>query len=258
MVYKYLRVLLQERDILAFQRMLQYFLQTELSQEPDFATYFKENYANCCELWAYCFRKHCGLNTNMHIERMHRTLKHIYFKGQKVKRLDKAIHEILKFVRNKLFSRIIALNKGKVCTKLKELRKRHNLSQTMDMKTIIKNGSVWEIPSSTVNNYEIYTIEEIQSSCFCKIICTECDACLHKYICTCMDSCIKWNMCKHIHLLCRYLKRNNQAEQVSQMQPCLTGNIPKYPFMFHYLNKMLKCLNENDHSLNIFFCYSII
>lgn len=45
MVYKYLRVLLQERDILAFQRMLQYFLQTELSQEPDFATYFKENYA---------------------------------------------------------------------------------------------------------------------------------------------------------------------------------------------------------------------
>lgn len=44
----------------------------------EFANYFIGNYANCFLFWAYCRRIHSGINTSMHNERMHRTLKHIY------------------------------------------------------------------------------------------------------------------------------------------------------------------------------------
>jgi len=53
----------------------------------EFANYFIGNYANCVLSWAYCYRIHSGINTNMHIERMHRTLQHIYLQGKKLKDL---------------------------------------------------------------------------------------------------------------------------------------------------------------------------
>ncbi|KFM70403.1 hypothetical protein X975_24702, partial [Stegodyphus mimosarum] len=44
----------------------------------------------------------------------------------------------------------------------------------------------------------------------------ECKSCIHNYICTCIDSSIKWNMCKHIHLICRVKSMNteNNSEEV--------------------------------------------
>ena len=42
-----------------------------------------------------------------------------------VKRLDKAIGAIMRFVKDKLFERLIVLHKGKLCTKLGTLRNRH-------------------------------------------------------------------------------------------------------------------------------------
>jgi hypothetical protein len=62
-----------------------------------------------------------------------------HFNGRKVKRLDKAITEILKFVRDKLFDRLITTNKGKLCSKLKELRVRHRTSEKLDINQITKN-----------------------------------------------------------------------------------------------------------------------
>ena len=75
--------------------------------------------------WAYCHRLQGGLNTNMHIERMHHTIKYVYLHGKNVKRLDKAIIALMSFVRDKLFDRLIVLSKGKLTTKLKDIRKRH-------------------------------------------------------------------------------------------------------------------------------------
>lgn len=125
--------MLQETDSRVFLSMMKYFV-SSMTCDPDtasFAEYFKNNYVNNTESWAYCYRLHSGLNTNMHIERMHRTIKYIYFSGQKVKRLDKAIHEIQKFVRDRLFNRLIVLNKGKLSSKLKDLRVRHKASEKL-------------------------------------------------------------------------------------------------------------------------------
>lgn len=122
-----LRALLHERDVV-FDKSVSSFL--TYCNDPDvleFGKYFQQYYVCKKEQWAYCYRLYSGLNTNMHIERIHRTIKHLYLNGKHVKRLDKVINAIMKFVRDKLFERIIKYYKGKVCTctKLANLRNRH-------------------------------------------------------------------------------------------------------------------------------------
>jgi len=80
-IYKVLRTLLQELDTDAFGKT------SSENETIEFTNYFKGNYANCVSSWIYCYRIHSGINTNMHIERMHRTLKHIYLQGKKLKGL---------------------------------------------------------------------------------------------------------------------------------------------------------------------------
>lgn len=133
-------MLLQERDKATFHNLMQNFL-SFCKEDPeclDFGAYFQQHYENNAERWAYCFRMYSGLNTNMHIERMHRTIKHLYLHGKHVKRLDKAISAILKFVRDKIFERLIIVHKGKVCTKLSDLRQRHKTSEMLDIGKVVK------------------------------------------------------------------------------------------------------------------------
>ncbi|XP_035215395.1 uncharacterized protein LOC118188975 [Stegodyphus dumicola] len=127
-VYKILRTLLEETDPAAFTKMLAEAME-KFHNDPDttdFAAYFSSQYIKNANLWAYCYRLHCGLNTNMHIERMHRTLKYVYLHGKNVKRLDKSIHAIMKFVRDRLFDRLLVMHKGKLTTKLQKLEKDAN------------------------------------------------------------------------------------------------------------------------------------
>lgn len=108
------------------------------SDTLDFGLYFQEHYSKNIQEWAYCYRLHCGIDTNMHVERMHRTLKYIYLNGKIVKRLDKSIHVLMKFVRDQLFERIIVINKGKISTKIKNLRARHKASFNLDEKLVLQ------------------------------------------------------------------------------------------------------------------------
>lgn len=68
----YICTLLQETDEAAFLPMLDTFLKNLLEnrETKEFGTYFKKYYAGRAKTWAYCYRLHCGTNTNMHIERM--------------------------------------------------------------------------------------------------------------------------------------------------------------------------------------------
>lgn len=78
-----LRVLLTETDEKTFLTLKEIVLET-LYNDPDtaeFASYLDTYYLKNPHLWAYCYRNHAGLNTNMHLERMHKTLKYAYLKG---------------------------------------------------------------------------------------------------------------------------------------------------------------------------------
>nr|XP_037268532.1 uncharacterized protein LOC119159784 [Rhipicephalus microplus] len=51
----------------------------------------------CQSEWAYCFRTRAGIDTNMHLESMHRTWKHSMLEGRKNKRVDKLISALMHF-----------------------------------------------------------------------------------------------------------------------------------------------------------------
>ena len=82
---------------------------------------------------AACFRKGCGINTNMHLESMHKTIKHIYLQGKNVTRLDKGLHAVLKLLRDKIMDRIIKKTKGKNNSHIRDVHKRHNTALTLDL-----------------------------------------------------------------------------------------------------------------------------
>nr|CAI5837170.1 unnamed protein product [Callosobruchus analis] len=205
-VYRQLRTLLQERDPEAFPIMLNNFVQSMLSsaESNEFGRYFKQYYVENAVAWAYCYRRGAGINTNMHIERTHQTIKYIYLEGKSVQRLDKTIHILMKFVNDKLFDRLISMNKGKITSKITELRKRHKNSQNMNITSVTQSEMGWNVPSSSTG--EIYLIQEQKINCNCKLSCSLCEACLHAYSCSCLDNSIRWNMCKHTHLVCQYKK----------------------------------------------------
>jgi hypothetical protein len=110
----------------------------------------------------------------------------------------------MRYTRDKSIDRLIVLHKGKISSKVKELRKRHKTSILMSLEMVLKNveGKSWNVLSEKTN--EMYEVNQLKSNCDCQINCYDCQSCIHCYSCSCIDSTIKWNMCKHIHLVCRF------------------------------------------------------
>ncbi|KAL1487580.1 hypothetical protein ABEB36_015753 [Hypothenemus hampei] len=149
---------------------------------------------------------------------MHRTIKYVYLQGKNSKRLDKTINILMSLVRDKLYDRIITLHKGKISSKLSELRKRHYTST--ELKNLIcENGEDSWIIQST-RSAELYNLRKENINCDCKLRCGYCNSCIHQYTCTCIDSAVKWNMCKHIHYLCTFLNTNG-ADQTGNVRKCI-------------------------------------
>ncbi|KAH1009021.1 hypothetical protein HUJ04_001450, partial [Dendroctonus ponderosae] len=192
-VYKILRTLLEETDEKQFYELFsgaKNYLSNN-SETKDFANYFFNNYENNIFSWAFCFRLHSGVNTNMHLERMHRTIKEIYCSQKKIKRLDHLIYILQKFIRDRLFDQLVIHHKGKVTSKIKAVRDRHQKSITLDSSKLMQ--------SEQDDHFE---------TCKCRLKCTQCDCCIHQFACSCSDNAIQWNICKHIHLLCSTRKES--------------------------------------------------
>lgn len=82
-------VLLRTTEEDTFKRNLNQVIR-DLCEDPDtkaFAEYFIRNYVHRPEVWAYCNRMRLGINTNMYLESFHKTLRHFYLEGKKVKEL---------------------------------------------------------------------------------------------------------------------------------------------------------------------------
>ncbi|CAH1106868.1 unnamed protein product [Psylliodes chrysocephalus] len=96
-----------------------------------FKQYFRENYLQNYKKWAYCYRKNLGINTNMRLESMHKTLKYLYLDGKKVKRLDKGHFALNKFIQSSR-GRKIKRTKGKNNCYIKDINERHRGAQNKD------------------------------------------------------------------------------------------------------------------------------
>ncbi|XP_068087050.1 uncharacterized protein [Anabrus simplex] len=85
LVYKSIRMVMETTDEDEFCKVLDSLLNELLSTENTklFGEYFQEYYAGRPECWAYCYRRGLGINTNMYLESMHKTLKFFFWKEKK-------------------------------------------------------------------------------------------------------------------------------------------------------------------------------
>ena len=156
-MYHTLSVLLDERDSDKFNKLLNNALvrwKTDV-RTVDFGTYFIREYSKKRQTMST--KKAC-INTNMYLELFHRVLKYAYLKGTVNKRKDSTINMLLKYARDKLFDRLIKMEKGKNTSRLQTITKRHKSSLELPTSLVSPSSeqSVWNVKSATtVDNYTV-------------------------------------------------------------------------------------------------------
>ncbi|XP_047115954.1 uncharacterized protein LOC124795917 [Schistocerca piceifrons] len=203
-VYKALRMLLEEADIEKFSELLELF-ERELQEDEDtreFGMYFTNHYGFRPQHWAYCYRRNLNINTNMHLEAMHRVLKYCYLDGKTNNRLDKLLLVLMKLVRDKSFERIIKLYKGGHTHRIEKIQERHRESKKIDRGQITANsdGKRFYVKSQSTSGitYAV-TLKALECNLSCRLLCCTCNICIQSFSCCCPDNLINLNICKHIH-----------------------------------------------------------
>uniref|UniRef100_A0A224Z2Y4 Tick transposon n=1 Tax=Rhipicephalus zambeziensis TaxID=60191 RepID=A0A224Z2Y4_9ACAR len=197
-VYHNVRLLLEFLDQQEFQKYLQSFLNTDEEKLRDFLKYFKDNYAVRPQEWAYCFRTRAGINTNMHLESMHKTLKHSMLEGRKNKRVDKLISALMDLTYHFLMKRAIQMIKGAKGKKLSAIERYHRSGTEMAGCAKLNEDGTWTVPSQSTKG-QSYTVTKVRDDACCPLRCKECAVCVHTYMCTCYAHLIHFTVCKHIH-----------------------------------------------------------
>ena len=198
-VYRLFRVLLDEPVEDNFEIQSTNFLKyLEEAGYEDFRAYFLRYYLcpSRRQLWAKCYRPDACLNTNNHLESMHRALKYVYLDGKKVKRLDDTIHAIRGMVKVLLHQRLIDLTRKRFSTP--DMLKKHMMGQELEV-VQVEHGR-FEVDSGSYHD-KSYTVLNSQLSCNdCQIRCPECKVCICMFSCNCDDnSNVTRFICKHIH-----------------------------------------------------------
>lgn len=210
-VYKTLKVLQHVTDTDKFVESLKNFVHTlkEDVETEVFGEYFKNNYSNNFQLWATCCRKFCGINTNMYLESAHKTIKYFYLSGIKIKRLDRGLHGVLRYIRDKAIDRIIKQTKGKRTAHVQTILKRHKTSLILTYEhSFTDNTHI----ITNIDNGNIYHVHRINDNICCALKCEMCNICLHMFQCTCIDYYVHSTICKHIH----YVSRNFYKSKLEQ------------------------------------------
>ena len=223
--YVLVRQLMTEHELATFEKAAPLLLSELRNNEStnEFARYFESNYLSCAQSWAYCYRRYCGINTNMALERYHREYKYKYQDGKRNKRLDNAVQALLDMVTDRKWDRLVSLAKGKYTKKLATLRDRHQrcLEVDLDQCQEIMANKEWVVQAKAPKDeLVLHTVTRCDQSqrCqqSCNLRCSDCNACLHDYFCSCQDNCVRLNMCKHIHLVCMkfqpVLENQNDAD----------------------------------------------
>ena len=192
-IYHMLRCLLQELNVDDFKCCLSAFMQHVDNVAPSFASYFAAYCSRTTE-WAYCYRVGTQANTNMYVESFHNVLKTCYLERKVNRRVDNLISVLMRIARDKVFERLIKVEKHSHSKKLQEINKRHVI--VVDALPSENEGG-WRIPSqSTELQYLVVPAKEV---CACKLHCSTCQCCPHMYDCSCVDFAVHATVCKHVH-----------------------------------------------------------
>lgn len=78
-----------------------------------------------------------------------------------------------------MFSRIIGLTKGKVSSKVADIRKAHALGLCNKL-NVVKSEDKWEV----LEGRSKHSVQEINVECSCQLVFVDCRVCIHRYVCT--------------------------------------------------------------------------
>jgi len=206
-VYKTLWSLMELTDLDVFSMKMHQFVSslTDDDKTRDFASYFEREYARRPELWAFSHRMGLRVHHNMHLEAMHRVLKHVHMQGQKVRRMDKSIHALMQFMRSKMADRLLKIHKGKWTKHIRAIRSRHQTSLNLSAEAVTCLNSMSYLVKGSGD--AVYMVEQCDNmphaADTCPLMCEECAICIHHFQCNCLDSGLRSTICKHVHLVMR-------------------------------------------------------
>ena len=151
MMYGILRTVMDERNKETFHRLLDG-LNSSMERNEDlreFAEYFTRYYVPRVQLWARTYREGLGINTNMHLESLHKVLKHIYMQGKRVQRVDRAIGTIVKMTRDKVYFRMISLARGRTVSQSRRgLFQRHKRGAELAQDVVQMEQGMYLVPAA--------------------------------------------------------------------------------------------------------------
>ena len=165
-VYKMFRTVLEQTSEILFEESLRGFIRrlSLSSKTASFRKYFEQEWVSRKQEWAYCFRVGLGINTNMFVEAFHKVFKYQYLKGKSNKRLDNLLLNLLKYVRDKTFDRLIKLTKGKVTSRLSVIHERHLRSLTLPTASFkAEEDDTWEVLGE--DGISRYKVSKLMSTC---------------------------------------------------------------------------------------------
>ena len=205
-VYHMFRVLFEEHEESKFMIEAENFLKfLDGANLIEFKNYIEEFYLKMgrVELWAKCYRQDSFLNTNNHLESMHRLLKYVYLDGKQVKRLDDSLNALKTMVKNQTYNRMINLLRNR--TSSADDFKKH--AKGKELNVIQIDQGIFEVQSES----KIGTTYRIESKNLsfsdCLFRCNECNVCRCMFVCECNDNQNGTkNLCKHIHAVMHHMK----------------------------------------------------
>lgn len=222
---KELDSVLKEPDVETFQVKYNTLLHT-LSTNP--ATKFLEthlmlHFSHRVEQWAYCFFVHSGLSHVIQLENLYKRIKKIYFGSKPGKPINHILNDLHQFTSEKRIENI-HFKLEELPTKEDPMRANHIKSLEAPFNFIIPlTGGNFCVRSFTQEIELHYTVTVYKYDCDCNVVCADCSMCFHRYQCSCLEYTVNQLMCKHIHLVGRYLlDAHTEAEHNYANETCTT------------------------------------
>jgi len=204
-IYKMMRALMEITDRETFWQKLTEFMDSAMADDRtvQFAEYFQREYASRPQLWAYCERLGLKVHHNMHLEALHRVLKHVHMNGRKVRRMDSCIHALMRLMRMKMRDRLQKLHKGKWTRHVHGIRMRHKKGVSLSSSWLTEVDPNRTYAVQGPDNKIVYMVEQSDSipheTMLCPLFCKPCGVCIHTFVCNCVDFGLRNTICKHIH-----------------------------------------------------------
>lgn len=158
------------------------------------------------QMWAHCYRRNAGINTNMALESLNNLLKTNQLKRKAKVTIEKLLDAIEDLVDIKMWQRILNLERPNANNyQDRIIIKAHKKAEaTKDKIEVVEKEGVFgefQVKSSKNNNIYNVSFKKVCETECKTLFCRVCKVCIHRYECDCPEYVVRNTMCKHVHLV---------------------------------------------------------